>query len=134
MLISVPFATKEDLAARWRTLSPAEQDQATVLLGDASSIVLDECPRANVVDDDDEAEQSARAATLKRIVCAMVKRAMINGSDEPAITETQQTAGPFGFREKFSNPTGDIYLTKSERRSLPCGQQRAFTVPMYAES
>lgn len=133
MLIPVPFATKDDLVARWRTLTPAEQTLATTLLDDASSLILDECSTANVVPDDDSAALEQRAATLKRIVCAMVKRAMIDGSDEPGVAEANMTAGPFGFRQKFSNPTGDIYLTKAERRSLPCGQQAAFTVPMYVE-
>ena len=131
MLIPVPFATPDDLAARWRTLTAAEQATATILLDDASNILVTECPSANVVDDDDDAELATRTATLKRIVCAMVKRAMIDGaSDGPSVSEHQQTAGPFGFREKFSNPTGDLFTTKAERRSLPCGQQVAFNVPL----
>lgn len=132
MLIPVPFATKDDLAARWRTLTSPEQTLATTLLSDASSLILDECARANVVPDGDASELANRTASLKRIVCAIVKRAMIDGANEsPSVSESQQTAGPFGFREKFTNPTGDLYLTKAERRSLPCGKQAAFTVPMY---
>lgn len=133
MLIPVPFATATDLAARWRTLTSAEETLATTLLGDASNLILSECSRANLVDDADTAEQTTRAATLKRIVCAMVKRAMIDGTDEPSFAEMQQTAGPFGFRVKPANPTGDLYLTKAERRSLPCGHQVAFTIPMCAD-
>lgn len=130
--ITVPFATKADLVARWRTLTPSEEATATTLLDDASSQVLDECSSANVVPDDDAAALAQRTATLKRIVCAMVKRAMIDGdADSPSVAEEQVSAGPFGFRQKFANPTGDLYLTKAERRQLPCGKQSAFTVPMY---
>lgn len=132
MLIPVPFAAVDDLEERWRTLTDPEQATAEVLLGDASNLIVSECSSANYVDDADTAEQATRAATLKRITCAMVKRAMIDGGsgDSPSVTEEQNTAGPFGFRLKYSNPTGDLFLTKSERKSLPCGQQRAFNVPL----
>lgn len=134
MLIPVPFATHSDLAARWRTLTVAEQAQATVLLGDASNLILSECPSANFVADDDTAEQATRAATLKRIVCAMVKRAMIGGGEMAGVSQQQQTAGPFSQNQSYANPMGDIYLTKAEKRSLPCGRQMAFTIPMVNDA
>lgn len=130
MLIPVPFATKDDLAARWRTLSSTEQTTATILLGDASNLVVSECSAANVVADNDIDEQVNRAAMLKRIVCAMVKRAMLAPTDQPPMTQVSVQAGPFGQSGTLANPTGDLFLTKSERKSLPCGQQSAFTVPM----
>jgi hypothetical protein len=131
MLIPVPFATKDDLAARWRTLSTAEQATATMLLGDASNLIISEYPTSNVIDDADTALQTTRALTLKRIVCAMVKRSMPKDGDEndgEAATEIQQTAGPFGYRVKVLNPSGDLYLTGSERKSIY--HQQAFTIPM----
>lgn len=130
MLIPSPFATKEDLAARWRTLTPDEQSRATILLGDASSQIVDEYPNANVVPDADTVALETRTATLKRITCEMVKRAMISDTtgDEPSITEASQSAGPFAFRTKLTNPTGDLYMIKSERRAFM--RQTAFTVSM----
>lgn len=128
MEIPVPFATVEDLEARWRTLSAAEKSQAAVLLEDASHLVLDVCSSAATVDDD---EQERREATLKRIVCNMVKRAMIAaGGSLSGIETLQQGAGPFQIQATLSNPTGDLYLTKPERAALPCGKQVAFTAPM----
>lgn len=133
MIIEVPFATAADLAARWRTLSTAEQATATTLLGDASNLILSECPTANVVDDSDAAEVANRQLLLKRIVCAVVKRAMIGGGEMAGVSQHQQTAGPFSQNMSFSNPMGDLYLTKPERRSLPCGSQTAFTVSMSGD-
>lgn len=131
MFIPSPFATAADLAARWRTLSVAEQAQATVLLGDASSIVLAECPAAAAIDEtSDMAEQVAQEETLKRIVCGMVKRAMVGGGDLSGVSQQQQTAGPFSQNQSYANPMGDLYLTKADRRSLPCGRQTAFTIPI----
>lgn len=130
MLIQIPFATASDLAERWRTLTSGEQATATVLLGDASNLIVSECSSANVVDDDDTAEQAVRADMLKRITCAMVKRAMLAPTDQAPMTQVSVQAGPFGQSGTFANPTGDLFLTKSERKSLPCGGQTAFTVSM----
>jgi hypothetical protein len=119
------------LESRWRTLTPAEKTQAEVLLGDASNLIVSECKYANVVPDGDQYEYDLRADTLERITCSMVKRSMMVSVDQVPMTQMSITAGPFGQSGTLANPMGDLYLTKSERKSLPCGQQSAFTVPMW---
>jgi len=130
MLIPAPFAEVDDLESRWRTLTESQRATAEVLLADASNLILSECRVANVVDDDDEDELEIRTDTLKRIVCAMVKRAMLAPSDQAPMSQVSFQAGPFGQSGTYANPTGDLYLTRSERKSLPCGKQSAFTVSM----
>jgi hypothetical protein len=131
MLIPLPFATTDDLSKRWRTLTSTEEGIATVLLGDASNLIVSEYPSANYADDDDLYTQGVLAAALTRITCAMVKRAMLAPTDQPPMTQMSMTAGPFGQSATLANPTGDLYLTKSERASLSGDQQSAFTVPMW---
>ena len=126
--MATAFASATDLAARWRPLSAAEEDTADTLLGDASAILRAECP-------DLDARLTVVPPLLdpdlpKMIVCAMVKRAMIAGVDVEGVTNTQQTAGPFSQSMTYSNPMGNLYLTKTERKLLGCGGQRAFTVDM----
>lgn len=126
--MATAFASATDLAARWRPLSTAEEDTAETLLGDASVILRAECP-------DVDARLTVVPPLLdpdlpKMIVCAMVKRAMIAGADVEGVTNTQQTAGPFSQSLTYSNPMGNLYLTKAERKMLGCGGQRAFTVDM----
>lgn len=138
MRIPVPFAVFGDITARGRTLTIAEQTLATTLIGDASNLIMSEYRSANLVDDlivdgvavTDTEEVAARTLTLKRIVVAMVKRSMPEAGDESEenASEIQQTAGPFGYRVKVLNPSGDLYITKTERHSL--FHQTAFTVPM----
>ncbi|MCH9274998.1 phage Gp19/Gp15/Gp42 family protein [Bifidobacterium amazonense] len=118
-----PFASVDDLASRWHALTEDEQDRARALLDDASDLIMAECPRY----------MESSAATLKRIACAMVKRAMIGGDEAMGVTQTQQTAGPFSQMFSYSNPSGDLYLTKSEKRSLGCGVQVAWSVSMIPE-
>jgi hypothetical protein len=40
----------------------------------------------------------------------------------------QETTGPFSRSFNYSNPTGDLYLTKAERRLLGGGVQRAGSI------
>lgn len=111
-----PFATANDLAARWRALTPAEEARATVLLGDASAFVRATCAG---IDDRIEAETLDRGVVVA-VVVGMVKRAMLAGNLGEGVGQQQQNAGPFGTSLTFTNPTGSVYLTKADRRLLGC--------------
>lgn len=126
MALSVPFANAQDLAERWRPLSWDEELRATVLLGDASQLILDEDRLDTLADLSDPP-----SLTLVRIVCETVKRAMLTPVDTAAVTAMQQTAGPFGLSATYSNPAGDLYLTRAERRALGFSTQRAGAVDMW---
>lgn len=107
------FAVYTDVAARWRTLSATEQTQATVLLGDASAIVRSEAPAVDVR----IAAGTLDADLVKAVVAGMVKRAML-ASDVEGISAQQEIAGPFQRQQTFSNPLGNLYLTKQDKRLL----------------
>jgi hypothetical protein len=123
----VAFAEHGDLSARWRSLSTDEQAMATVLLDDASAIVRSECAgidariTAELVDAD----------LVKATVCAMVKRSML-AADQAGVSSQQETIGPFSRGVQFTNPLGDLYLTRQERRRLGYGGVRAGSAPMAA--
>lgn len=108
------FATVADLEARWRSLTEAEEAQASVLLDDAAAYL-----QALVeVDPDDEIQ----AANLKMVSCNMVKRAMSSSaSDAFGVTNATATMGPFSQQVAYANPSGDMYVSKSERAILGIG-------------
>ena len=108
------FATVADLEARWRDLSDAEEAQASVLLDDAAAYL-----QALVeVDPDNEVQ----AANLKMVSCNMVKRAMSSSaSDAFGVTNATATMGPFSQKVAYANPSGDMYVSKSERAILGIG-------------
>lgn len=114
-----PFATPDDLAARWHPLTSDETERAHTLIGDASDLIMTQCPRW----------RGASDATLRRICCAMVKRAML-ASDRAGVSQSTQTAGSFSESMSYSNPDGDLYLTSAERKSLGKGVQTAFHIHM----
>ena len=108
------FATYRDIEARWRPLNSAEQSVADTLLEDAANVL------SSLVDvDDGDAKQ---AALLKQVSCSMVIRSMLaSSSDAFGVDELSASMGPFGQTAHFSNPNGDMYLTKIEKRLLGIG-------------
>lgn len=119
----IAFAQVEDLERRWRALDNAERATAAALLEDASQLIRDEVADAD----------SRPSATLRRIACAIVKRAM-SGPGLPGVESTQQGAGPFQETIRFANPAGDLYLTGAEKRALGARKQRAFEIDPLAGS
>ncbi|KFI50017.1 Gp19/Gp15/Gp42 family protein [Bifidobacterium biavatii] len=103
-----PFATTEDLEARWHALTEEERVRAEALLDDASDLIRSTCPRW----------EQASDATLKRITCMVVKRAMQAGPDLDGVTQATQTAGSYSESRSYSNPAGDLYLKADEKEAL----------------
>lgn len=116
------FATPADLEARWHPLTQDETAKARQLLEDAS----DQLESLGVKTD------QINASTLKRIVCAMVRRAMTADSEgvPDGVSQSQMTAGPFSQGFTWSNPDGSLYLTRSEKQQLGLAGQHAFHVQL----
>ena len=105
------FAEVSDIEARWHPLSTEEQDRAEVLLEDASAM-LSELVK---VDESDEEQ----AELLRIVSCNMVIRSMsATEHDSFGATNMSMTAGPYQQSFTYSNPTGDMFLTKMEKRLL----------------
>lgn len=115
-----PWASVDDLQARWRPLTEAERGRALALIDDAAALIQDECPNW----------ARASEGSLRRVICAVVRRAMQSPSgdvDAVGVSQTSMTAGPYTQSFSFSNPGGDLYLTKAERRNIN-GQRGAFEI------
>lgn len=125
-----PYATPGELAARWRSLSGSETELAGTLLDDASQIIRERVP-------DIEAQLIAGTVdrrTVTRIVCSMVKRAMVGGGAD-AVTQQAQTVGPFAVSQSFANPLGNLYLGKDDLAALGLGRSgRAFTIDLLQDT
>lgn len=120
------FADVSDLESRWRELSTDEEARANVLLGDASAILS-----ALVKVDNSDYEQSE---LLKMVCCDMVIRAMsATAYDSFGLSQSSITAGPYTQSFSYSNPSGDMYLTKLEKRLLGISTSYIGTIrPMMA--
>lgn len=117
-VLPFPFATLQEFKDRWPDMPLGSDAHATVLLDDASQFILDTVPTAGV----------ASASTRRRIVCAVVRRAMPDADGMDGMESVQQSGGPFSVTMKPVNPNGDFYLTKQEKKALGDGKQVAFGV------
>ena len=105
------FADVSDVEARWRELTDEEHDRASVLIDDASAMLA-----AQVAVDASDVEQ---VRLLNIVCCSMVIRAMsATEADSYGASSMTMTAGPYTQSWSYSNPTGDMYITKSEKRLL----------------
>lgn len=118
----VAYAHVSDLAARWRPLTPEEEARAAILLEDASV-------RVDAVFPPSDPPTEAQLMVRKIVVCEMVKRAM-SAPGGIGVSSVQQGAGPYQETLQFTNPTGDLYLSKSDRILLGGGRARAFSIDL----
>lgn len=117
--ILFPFATLDDLKARWSRFPVGSEKEAVVHLEDASQFILDVAPSAAGVHE----------RTRRRVVCAVVRRAMeSDAQDMGGLKSVQVGTGPFQDTYQPTNPDGDYYLTRQEKVALGVGRQRAFTI------
>lgn len=121
------YATVSDLEDRWRVLTSEEANRAQVLISDASATLRVLAPGI----EDRITAGTLDAAIPMLIVCAMVKRSMSAGDFDGASAQSM-TAGPFAQNITYTNPTGNMYVTKAERNLLGIGGQVAFTVDQGA--
>lgn len=118
-VLPFPFATLQEFRDRWPDMPTGADAHATIQLEDASQFILDTVTTAG----------SADPKTRRRIVCAVVRRAMqADDSDMAGVESFQVGAGPFNMGGKVRNPDADFYLTKQEKKALGEGKQQAFGV------
>lgn len=121
------FATWEDVQAGWRPLSVDEQERATDLLAEAAVEISAIAP---LTDPPTVTELEVRRVVSKR----MVRRAMSVALDALGVESIQQGAGPYQETRNFTNPAGDLYLTKADRRLLGVGRQVAGMVDLAPDT
>ena len=117
------YATTDDLEARWRPLTQTETARAQVLLGDAAV----EIDRWGVVDTGD----ALKLEIAKIVSCDMVKRAMNAPVDQPALSQSTMSAGPYSETFSYVNPSGSVYLLESEKRMLGFNKQKLGSIRPY---
>lgn len=113
------FATVGDLEARWRELDGGERERAEALLMDATALISSMRGFCAPEGDDELA-----LANLTAVTCAVVRRAMDAGGGAYGVSQQSQTAGSFSESVTYTNPAGDLYLTKAERQRLGIGRLR----------
>lgn len=129
------FATTDDLRLRWRELTDEEAKVAGERLLDATAYITSQLSKYRVplLDEGDDGYEVQRR-NLKAVTCNVVRRSMSStgsalgdSAGAPVSMETV-TAGVFSQTYQYSNPLGDLYLTKAEKESLGIGRLLVSTV------
>lgn len=106
------FADVSDIEVRWRTLTSSERNRATALIEDASAMLSALVENIDVSDEE-------QMQLLNLVCCNMVIRAMsATEVDSFGASNMSMTAGAYTQSWTYANPTGDMYLTKFEKRLL----------------
>ena len=113
MAEKIVFATLEDYKKRYGETP----ERAETLLEDASALLVSDFMRyhgkpyekgLNVCFD----------ANACAVVCAIVSRALSIPAGLEGTSQYTKTAGPYSTTLTYKNPTGDLYITRSERTRL----------------
>lgn len=120
------FATLSDLKAHWPALPSDREVEASRKLYEASLELRTAFPDIDARIASGELDENVP----RLVVCRMVKRALDTPADAMAgVGSVTQQGGPFAQTLNFTNPDGNIYLSKSDRRLLaPIKRRRAFTI------
>lgn len=108
------YASIYDLENRWKVLEGSERERAMTLLEDGSALIESTVSRAGAPE--------PNSSIARMVVCSMVKRAMSAG-EFMGVQSEAQAAGPYSQTVTYINPTGDLYLTKSEQKALGLKKQ-----------
>jgi hypothetical protein len=108
------LATVSDVVARWRPLSTAEVNLATILVGDASRMIR---RRWSDIDTRIAADPTGIGLDVKIVIAAMVRRSMMNRDDE-GVKSKSSTTGPFSESVELTNPNNNLYLSDAEIEML----------------
>lgn len=106
-----PFATADDYEARYGIVEEADRSRLKPMLLDATTYIIARIGYVPTHGEDEIFDNNAKAVCL-----SMVHRAF--GRKTQGITQMSQTGGSYQKTLTYSNPDGDVYLTKQERELL----------------
>ena len=108
------YATYEDVQAGFRLLTADEIEKAETLL-DRAAVIIDSVAADGISD------------AIKMLVsCNMVTRALASGDSAIPIGVSQGTQTGLGYTSSYtfgSGSSGELYLSKTDKRLLKCGNR-----------
>lgn len=114
------YASLEDLKRRSeKTFTPENVQKCKVLLEDAAAII-------------DAYNPCAPEEAKKIVSCTMVLRAMPNDAYQVPVGSTQGTVSALGYSQTWtmgSGATGELYLSKTDKKLLRANTRIGFSKP-----
>lgn len=114
-MADLQFASVDDYTARYGSVDDEEQLEA--LLYDAECMLLTAYHR-RYGEDWEEGAHAAFDLNACAVACAIAHRALSVPSGMDGATSATMMAGSYSQTISWSNPTGDLWLSKSDLRRL----------------
>lgn len=126
-----PTVTVDDYAKRYGT--PSDPDRVTVLLTDASDMLLSAYERR--WGGYAEGAHPPFDRGFAAVACSVVSRAVNVPDGFQGATQYSQTAGSYNASVTFANPTADLWLGRSDLKRLGLTGLQVFSIaPMAGEA
>lgn len=115
------FATKKDYELRYGEV--LNQEQLETILEDATDMMLT-VYEGYYGEPYQEGNHPSFDRSSCAVCCAVAHRALSVPEGFEGATQFSQTAGSYNASISFSNPTGDLFLTKTDLKRLGLTEQR----------
>lgn len=107
------YATTDDLALFWAGYDPVTMEGRASALLSAISACMDRDMSLSGVD-----PSGIDADLLKFVCCKAVSRMMASEGSPMGVSQEQWSAQPYSGSVSYANPSGDYYLSATEKRLL----------------
>lgn len=124
---NISFATLTDYEKRYGEVAPADKERTETILQDASDILLGTYEEYYGV----SYESGLRPVFDKSacaVACAVAHRSLSVPTGFEGASQFSRTAGSYNASITFSNPTGDLYLSKTDLKRLGLSGQMIGTI------
>lgn len=128
-----PYATVEDLKRRYPAIDLTDRARMDAFLEDASAYLNAALDNACI---NREHLSEGYLRLLQTVCCSMVIRALpaLDDDEYTSAKTVQETVGAFTRMVTLANPTGDMYLTKSEKDLLGLTRKKRGVFQFFAGS
>lgn len=128
-----PFATADDLSALWRALTTEERERAAALLPIVSDSLREEARKVGVDLDEEILQRPSFASVVRSVTVDVTARALMTPSNEPPMTQVNQSALGYSVTGTFLVPGGGLFIKKTELARLGLRRQRIGVIDFYAQ-
>lgn len=111
------FATIADYEVRCGAVDDGDVAKVEALLEDASAFLEGQYVR-RTGRKYEECDNAVFDSNAKAVCVAMVSRAVAASGALAGVTQQSQTAGSYSASYTYANPTGDLYLSRSDLKRL----------------
>ena len=125
------YATVEDLAALWRSLSDDEAARAGEVLEVVSASLRTAARQAGRDLDAMIAADPDLAEVARSVAVDVTARTLMTSTDQEPMTQMSQSAGGYSASGTFLVPGGGLFIKRSELARLGLRRQRYGVIEFY---